>query len=483
MPTGKSLPDVETLLNIGIAFSKEKDINKLIETILDSVMDLMRCDGGTLYLLEDGELHFKIMITQSLGFRRGGDAPEGMPPPMQLTRDSLCARAALDRTLINIDDVYENKEFNFGGSKKVDAIMGYRTQSMLTVPMEDDHGDVIGVLQLINAMDEDGNTIPFAAEFERILFSIASQAAICLTNRKYAAEVVELLDSFVRAMSAAIDARSPYSANHAQNMTVYGKKLIAWLNDRGEETFDDERERQFLMSIWLHDIGKLVVPLEVMDKESRLGAKLSAVLSRLQTFRLQAEIDHLRGLSDAETYERRSKEIEDAKVLVEKANMAGFLTDGMMEELHELCRKTASGPDGEEAYLTPEEQDCLLVRKGTLTDDERAVMESHVTMTRHILSEVRFPKKYRNVPQWASSHHEYLNGRGYPDRLTAENIPAEVRLLTVLDIYDALTARDRPYKPALPIERAFAILDDMAASGQVDGTILEQFKESGAWKK
>jgi HD-GYP domain-containing protein (c-di-GMP phosphodiesterase class II) len=476
------LPGVETLLNIGIAFSKEKNVDKLIETVLDSVMELVHCDGGTLYLLEDDALHFKIMITKSLGFRRSGESRDGMPPPMRLTRESMCARAALDKTLINIDDVYENKEFNFAGSKKVDGLMNYRTRSMLTVPMEDDHGDVIGVLQLINAMDEDGTVIPFAREYEKVLFSIASQAAICLTNRKYAAEVISLLDSFVIAMSAAIDARSPYNANHSRNMAEYGRKFIEWLNQNGGEHFDSERERKFLMSLLLHDIGKLVVPLEVMDKETRLGPKLGTVLARLQAFRMQAEINHLRGLTDTDTCRGQTDEADRVRELVLRANKAGFITDDMMHELGELNQKTGIGPDGEEPYLTRDEQINLMVRRGTLTDDERTVMKGHVLMTKRILSEVRFPKNYRMVPRWASAHHEFLDGNGYPDNLTADDIPTEVRIATILDIYDALTAFDRPYKTGMPVDKAFSILDDMAASGQIDKKLLAQFKESEAWK-
>ncbi|MCL2603079.1 MAG: GAF domain-containing protein [Defluviitaleaceae bacterium] len=462
---------VDTLLNIGIALSKEKDTDKLIEIIIDSVMELVRCDGGTLYLLEENALHFKIMITQSLGFRK--NAGDEMPPPMQLNRENMCARAALEKRLINIDDVYENSDFNFAGSRKVDALMGYRTRSMLTVPMEDDHGDVIGVLQLINALDEDNEVIPFAHEYEKVLLSIASQAAICLTNRKYAAEVMSLLDSFVIAMSAAIDARSPYNANHSRNMARYGKRFIHWLNQNGGERFDTERENKFLMSLLLHDIGKLVVPLEVMDKETRLGPRLGTVLTRFETLRMQAEIDYLRGnISEAE-YKVKAEEAGNARALVEKANASGFIPDDMLAELQKLCQK--------EGFLTPEEQRCLLVRRGTLTDEERTVMEGHVDMTTRILSEVRFPKNYRMVPVWAAAHHEFLNGKGYPNQLTADEIPTEVRIATILDIYDALTAHDRPYKRGLPDEKAFEILGGMAAQGQLDAGLLALFKESGAW--
>jgi HD-GYP domain-containing protein (c-di-GMP phosphodiesterase class II) len=332
-------------------------------------------------------------------------------------------------------------------------------------------------------LDDDGRVIAFAKEYERVLFSIASQAAICLTNRKYAADVVGLLDSFVFAMSAAVDARSPYTANHSRNMEKYAKRFIAWINESGKGVFfSPEKEREFLMSILLHDIGKLVVPTKVMDKNSRLCTKLGEILSRFQAFHMQAEINHLRGLTDYESYKKQITEIENAQELIEKANNIGFIDDEMMEELRALGSKTAIGPNGEEFFITPEEQTGLTVRKGTLTDAERAIIESHASMTNRILSEVRFPKNYRMVAEWASSHHEHLNGGGYPNKLAGDEISTEVRILTIIDVYEALTAHDRPYKPAMPAQRAFAILDDMAAQGQVDAELLAMFKESGAWE-
>jgi hypothetical protein len=212
-----------------------------------------------------------------------------------------------------------------------------------------------------------------------------------------------------------------------------------------------------------------------MDKETRLGQKLPVIVARFQAFRMQAEIDFLRGVTDEATYLHKAGEAAHAQALVERVNGMGFVPDDTMEALQALCQK--------EGFLTPEEQNCLRVRRGTLTEEERAIMEGHVDMTLRILSEVRFPKKYRMVPAWAAAHHEYLNGKGYPNQLTADEIPTEVRIATILDIYDALTACDRPYKPALPVEKAFSILDDMARQGQIDECLLAQFKESGAWKE
>ena len=303
-----SLPSAETLLDIGIALAKEKDGNKLTETILDAAMDITNCDGGTLYVLRDGALHFKILITKSFGLRRGVDGQAVELPPVPLRGDNICCRAALSRTPVNVADVYASGDFDFAGTKRYDAMTGYKTISMLTVPMEDDNGDVIGVTQLINARDSQCGVIPFAPEYERVLLSLASQAAICLTNRNYAAEVTELLDSFVRVMSAAIDARSPYNANHTRNMARYAESFMDWLDEQGA-AFGGDRRRQLLMSVWLHDIGKLVVPLEVMDKESRLGRGINDVMSRFRIFALQNEVGCLNRSIDGAEYARRSGEL------------------------------------------------------------------------------------------------------------------------------------------------------------------------------
>jgi len=258
---------------------------------------------------------------------------------------------------------------------------------------------------------------------------------------------------------------------------------MTWLKDSGYTKFDEARERQFMMSVLLHDIGKLVVPLEIMDKESRLGSKTAAVMHRFQAIGLQNEIDYLKGSIKENERNRNADELRAARELVEYADKAGFLTDEKLAAIRDLGHTKAHGPEGETPYLTEEELDCLLVRKGTLTDDERHIMEGHVVMTRRMLDEMSFPKRYRSIPEWAPMHHEYLNGGGYPNKLTGEAIPSEVRALTILDIYDALTARDRPYKPAFPTERAFAILDDMAADGQIDAELLGMFKQSEAWRE
>ena len=474
---------IDKLLDVGIALTAEKDDDKLLETILVGAMDISNCDGGTIYILRDNALDFKIMITRSMDFLKGGKHGAIDLPPVQMTRDNVCSCAAIDKVLINVADVYTDEKYDFSGPHRYDQMTGYKTTSMLVVPMEDDDGEIIGVLQLINAQDEAGVVVPFAKPYERVISSLASQAAICLTNMNLTAEVVELLDSFVRVMSTAIDARTPYNANHTRNMVKYAERFLVWLFENGDLwSYSEIQKRQFLMSIWLHDIGKLIIPLEVMDKQSRLGSKLGDVLHRFELIELETRILYLKNEIDEAAYLARSDELADATATIFAADTAGFMTDENIAAILAIGKKTYAHADGEiEHWLSEQEIAALSVRKGTLTNDERIIMESHVTMTARMLAEIKFSRNYIQVPVWAASHHEYLDGGGYPNRYKAPEISSEVRLLTILDVYDALTACDRPYKKAMPAEKAFGVLESMVEEGKLDGELVAMFKQSGAW--
>ena len=470
---------IEKLLEIGIALSAEKDGEKLLETILIAAMEITNCDGGTIYTKSEADqtLVFRVMITKSLNIFKGGRRGEISLPPVPLTRRNVSACAATDQKLINIADVYNCDDYDFSGTKRYDETTGYSSKSMLAIPLENDYGDIIGVLQLLNAMDEGGSVVPFDKESEQVLKSLSSQAAICLTNMNYSAEIRELLDSFVRVMSAAIDARSPYNANHTRNMAKYAEGFIDWLERIGNPwQLCGAAKQQFLMSVWLHDIGKLAIPLEVMDKESRLGAGYDGLMSRFETILLKSRIAFLENKLDKDRCEALAEELCETKRFVDEINKAGFLTDDTLERVRLLAEKEYDDGGDIIRWFTPGESEALLVRKGTLTDAERQTIESHVHMTRKMLGEVTFPKNYQKVPEISGAHHEYINGTGYPDNLKGDEVTAEMRLLTILDIFDALTARDRPYKPAVPVDKAFEILDSMANDGQLDHDILSLFQ-------
>jgi HD-GYP domain-containing protein (c-di-GMP phosphodiesterase class II) len=476
---------IRQFLSMCLSLSAERDREKLLSQILDTAMDLSHCDAGTLYLLEDDGLHFCRMVTRSMGIRQGGHADPITLPPVPMEPTYVCSWVVLHNEPINVSDVHTDTRFNFSGSTKYDEMTGYSTRTMLVVPLANDRGDLIGAMQLINALDETGETIPFASSVELLVMAISSQAAISLTNMLYAEQITSLLDSLVGALSAAIDERTPYNANHTRNMVRYAARFLDWLDKQNSELrFDADKRRTFLLSVWLHDVGKLVVPLEVMDKESRLGPALDGIRQR---FRAMALLDRIAVLEGRLTQRRAAQKVtvrETGMTLIERVNTASFVTDEDLARIDALASRTFIDENGrKQTWLTEAERISLSVRKGTLTPEERSIMESHANVTARILEHVTFPKIYAQVPKWAAAHHEYLNGKGYPHHLSAEEIPWEVRLLTILDVFDALTARDRPYKAPMPAEKALGILHSMVDEGSLDGDILSLYETSKAWEE
>lgn len=476
---------MQRFLSTCLALTAERDREALLSAILDSAMDCARSDAGTLYLLEEDGLHFCRMVTRSQNVRQGGhDAPITLPP-VPLEEQYVAAWVALHNEPINVPDVHTDTHFDFTGSLRYDAMTGYRTQSMLVVPMSNDRGKLLGVTQLINAQNEQGETVPFDPEVELLVSALSSLSAISITNMRYAEQITSLLDSLVGALSTAIDERSHYNANHTRNMVRMAENFLDWLAQTDVPwTFDADRRRTFLMSVWLHDVGKLVVPLEVMDKDSRLGPAFETVRGRFRTIGLLDRIACLEGKIDERELARRAREREETLAFLERVNKVGFLSDEDLAAVDELAKRTYIDENGaEQPLLTEAEHTCLQIRRGTLTDDERRVMQSHAVVTGRILGQVMFPKIYSQVPVWASAHHEFLNGKGYPNHITAADIPREVRLLTILDVFEALTAPDRPYKPPMPLERALGVLHSMVDEGSVDGDILALFEDSKAWEE
>lgn len=475
--------NLNKILGIGIALSKEKDKNKLLELILNEALSITNCDAGTLYIKNGDKLKFQIMMTRSMNYSKGGNGEEIDLPPVQIHPKNVCSCAAIEHRLINVPDVYDTKEYDFSGPGKYDALTGYKTVSMLVLPMEDDFGEVLGVLQLINAMDQEGNIISFSKEHEKIIMSLSSQAAICMRNRKYEQEITELLDSFVHVMSTAIDARSPYNANHTRNMARLGKKFVDYLNQKQDGwKFSKIDERQFLMSIWLHDIGKLVTPLEIMDKGSRLGERVEEIKHRFEKMEILAELEYFKKRLTKEQLEQKKKEIlADLKYILETDKIS-FVDKQRVEKLKIIQGKQYFDQNDQyHPYLTEEELDYLMIQKGTLSRKERAIMENHVVMTEKLLKKIRFNKQLEKVIDWAPNHHEFLDGSGYPNQKMGNEIEPEVRIITIFDIFEALTATDRPYKKPFSVEEAFVILDEMVEEGKLDGAILQLFKESEVW--
>ncbi len=318
-----------------------------------------------------------------------------------------------------------------------------------------------------------------------VIRDMTEEVKLFISNKRLANQVINLMDSFVEVMVTEIEERSTYNANHTKSMVRYATGYLETLRREGKlADVTNENIHPLLMSIWLHDIGKLLVPPEILDKATRLGDGLTEVLHRIETAQLMLRLKMYQEPEKQSSHEVQLRRIDEAKELILSCNSAGFLEESSIAKLREAAGLTCLTSDGAcIPLLSDDELEKLIVVRGTLTAAERKVVESHVSFTRELLSKMEFRGEYKQVPKWAAGHHELLDGSGYPDKLNADSIPWETRLLTIIDVYDALTAEDRPYKPPLPPEKAFAILRDMSAHGKVDGGILESFYQSGAWKR
>ncbi|MBM7868227.1 HD domain-containing protein [Heliobacterium gestii] len=497
-----TLEEVGALLDIGIALSAEKDHDCLLDRIVTEARRITSADAGTLYLCEGDQLVFKIIHNETMNVFAGGKGEPVTLPPVPMRPENVSAYTALKREVVNIADVYQAEGFDFSGPKRYDQMTGYRTGSMLVLPLENHESDIIGVLQLINAKDSEGKVIPFAPYLEKVVTSLASQAAISMTNRRLLEDIEQLFNSFVEVMATAIDAQTPYNANHTRRVAQLAGALARAINETKEgpwatELFDEQRLKQLIMSAWLHDIGKITTPLAVMNKATRLGDRREIVLLRLDSIASALRRDYLEAKLVAlekgvpAEQERVEAEWNDAwaewqrirEMIVAADDPAGRITPEIVQVLQSLSERTYVDAEGKrQTWLTAAEVEALSVFRGTLTEEERRQMEGHVEVTERLLAKVPFPPKMANVPRWAAMHHEHLDGKGYPQRLSGDAIPVEARILSLVDVYDALTASDRPYKKAMPVEDALRILGFMVKDGKLDEGLFRIFCDQRVWE-
>lgn len=476
---------LEKVVEIGTLLSSEKDNDVLLLKVVETSMDITNADGGTLYLLNDGKLDFKVLINRSKETCLISKDSHLDIPSVDINGKNVCAAAARERKLINIADCYNDKDYDFSGAKKYDEMNTYLTKSVLVIPLIDEYDEIVGVLQLINSIDKKGEIIPFKKDDEKTLSALANQASMAIMNSSYSQKINDLLYGFIKVMSVGIDERTPYNVNHTKNMVNFAEKFFQYENaNNGKYKVDYNKSREILMSIWLHDIGKILTPLDIMNKDSRLGDAINEVENRFKRRDLLLRLQFAqKSISELE-YQALEKERVDQLVFVKLVNKAGFLNDELKNQLDELSKKTYIELDGSEVpILTSEEIYQLNILKGTLNREERNIMEGHVSMTQKFLSQLKFPKHYSNIPVYAGNHHEFLDGTGYPNHLTEKDLPWPCRLITILDIFEALTAKDRPYKKPFTAEKALEILDDMANNGKLDKEIISEFKNAESWKE
>lgn len=499
----ETVKQFQNLVSIGIALSAERDRNQLLEMILTEARRICNADAGTLYMIEGVHLRIKIMHNKTLNTYLGGKGEEVDLPPVPLKPEYVSGYVVLNGTSVNIKNINEPGKFNFSGPREYDKLTGYHTVTMLVIPLKNYFGEVLGVLQLINAMDESGQIICFNPMYQTVIEALSSLAAIAITNAKLIVEIEALFESFVQVMVTAIDSRSPYNATHTERVFKWALLIAQEINAATTGYFehiyfDENRFKQLSMAAWLHDIGKIATPLEVMDKATRLGNRLNLLLERIEVALEQAENDSLKrqlelwkagkpedAFQEEQLLQNRRQKLKRAKDLIIQFNNPEMAIDSEIQlELEAIAKITLKDSAGNVIPLIePDELTCLLIPHGTLTPEERKIMEEHVLMTEKMLSKMQFTEKLNSVPKLASMHHEYLDGQGYPYHLKDAQIPLEARILVIADIYEALTASDRPYRKLIPPENVIQIMTKMADNGKLDRNVLDIFITHRIWEK
>jgi HD-GYP domain-containing protein (c-di-GMP phosphodiesterase class II) len=492
---------IERLNAIGIALSAESDPVRLLEQILLGAKDITNADGGTIYSLgEDRVLRFEILRTDSLGLAMGGTS--GVPirfAPIPLTREdgtpntsSVVASAVLEGRTVNIPDAYHAQGFDFSGTRAFDAKTGYRSTSFLTVPMRDHEGEITGVLQLLNARDGEGRIAPFSTTDQRLAESLASQAATALSKHQLIDGMRTLLESFIRLIATAIDEKSPYTGGHCRRvpeLTMMLAEAAVRVKSGPLKGFAmSERDRYELrIAGWIHDCGKITTPEWVMDKATKLQTifdRIELIDTRIEVLKRDAEIAMLRAVaaggqrSELESsYQERIRLLCETSTFLHRVNQGGeFMRPEDQERVRSFAAGTWTGADGSvRPTLSANEVENLTIAKGTLTAAERGVINHHIVATIRMLESLPYPKHLRRVPEFAGGHHERMDGKGYPKGLTREQMSVQARVMGIADVFEALTAGDRPYKKAMTLSQALRVLGRMKLDGHIDPDLFDVF--------
>ena len=507
---------LEQLNGIGAALSRERDIDRLLENILEAAKTITGADGGTLYRVTEDHnaLRFEIVRTDSLGIRLGGTAgrPTDFPDlPLRhadgTPNDSLVAAyAAIHDRTVNIADAYSAQGFDFSGTRAFDQRTGYRSQSFLTVPMRNHDHELIGVLQLINATDGvTGQVCEFSEADQSLAESLASQAAIALSNRLLITQLERLFESFVNLINLAIDEKSPYTGGHCQRVPALTMMLAEAADVTTEGPLADfrmtERDRYELkMAGLLHDCGKITTPVHVVDKATKLQTlydRIGLIDTRFEVLKRDAELAALRRqlalrpvadaraeMRELQALQHEMRALESDREFLRRCNTG---SEAMRPEDQQRVRDIGTrrewrNVDGVQThFLTAEELENLTIRSGTLTQAERDTINHHIVATIKMLETLPWPRHLKNVPEYAGGHHERMDGQGYPRGLTREQMSVQARMMGIADIFEALTAADRPYKRGMTLSQALGIMVRMRDGGHIDPDLFDVFVREGVY--
>jgi len=512
---------ISNMSAIGLALSKEKDMDKLLEMILLEAKRISNADGGTLYMMTDDQrLKFSIMITDSLNIHMGGTSGKEIPfYPVKLYMDDgqpnktmIAANAGLTGDTINIPDAYKAKGFDFAGTKAFDEKTGYRSKSFLTVPLKNHEDEIIGVLQLLNAQDiKTKKVIPFSGNVQKSVEALSSQAAVAIMNKNLIKDLEVLFESFIKLIASAIDAKAPYTGGHCSRVPEITMMLAESVNEINDGPFagiqfTDKEMYELKIAAWLHDCGKVATPEAVVDKGTKLETiydRIHTVATRFEVLKRDEEIKYLKkqlkiqkddslienqkkeALKKARTlYLKRIKQQEDDKSFIEESNVGGeFMSQDRKDRVNKIASYRWKDNGSPKPFFSEDEIYNLCISRGTLTPEERKIINDHIVVTIDMLEQLPYPKHLRNVPEFAGGHHEKLDGTGYPKGLNHSEMSVQAKIMAIADIFEALTARDRPYKKGKTLSQAMRILGFMKNDAHIDTELFEVFVKEKIYLK
>ena len=497
---------LKEITRIGAALSVEKNIHKLLEMIVDEAKSLTNADAGTLYILDKDKkaLQFQILQNDSMQIRLGGTSGAEIDLPSvpllnlqgKPNHANVSSYAALTGEIINIPDVYDAEGFDFSGTRNYDKSTGYRSKSMLVLAMQNHENETIGVLQLLNAQDlESGNVVSFSPDYIELVASLASQGAVALTNTQLIQNLTDLFYAFIKSIATAMDEKSPFTSGHVTRVVDLTMMIANMINETDQAPFQDtcfsdNEIEELRLAAWMHDVGKITTPEVIIDKATKLQSfvdRIEFIATRFDLIAAALENDSLKqrlelsveGKLDPQRNFRLEQALSEQLTTVAREfeflrtiNQAvEFMDDDKMDQLQKIAQKTYRMNDMQRPYLTQDEVTNLSIRKGTLTEKERRIIENHAEVTFKMLNELPFPKKHAMVAEYAAGHHERLDGSGYFRHLSKDNIPLQSRIMAVADIFEALTAKDRPYKKPMKLSQALKILSFLKKDGHIDPDI------------
>ncbi|MDC9729372.1 MAG: GAF domain-containing protein [Methyloprofundus sp.] len=502
MSNQRIIKQLDKLIEISIALSEEKPQNELLEMILHGAKSITNADGGTLYLVEDGQIKMSIIHSCSLNIHLGGtsDTPINLPHiPIYLddgqpNYKNVVSYAFHHNKAINIPDAYNNTLFDFSGAKKFDKLNKYHSKSFLAIPLKNHENDTIGILQLINAIHpETKNIIEFDSISMRFTEALASQAAIVITKQRLIFELEEMFESLIELIATAIDDKSPYTGGHCRRVPELTSLIAEAAHDSQSNYLKDFQlsnadRYQLKVAGWLHDCGKLTTPEYVVDKATKLETiydRIETIETRFEVLKRDTEIKYLKEqidalkqgkVADAESYHLAQEKLNDDFNFIKKSNTGSeFMPPEEQERIKEIAQQTWVKSGKKLPFLSADEILNLTISRGTLTNSERGVIQQHISTTIAMLDKINFPKHLQNVPEYAGAHHERMDGKGYPNKLTREQMSIPARAMAIADVFEALTAADRPYKKPKTLSEALFILEKMKQDNHIDPDIYDAF--------